>query len=82
LEKERIEAIITCMDFNKTLMTLLNQHGIQDGITWTTSDFPKKKGFNLELHGLQSSPPPPHQRTEDGLYLDYIKVLMIVMNMM
>ncbi len=40
------------MDFNKTLMTLHNKHWIQDGITWTTSDFPPKKRLNLELHGF------------------------------
>jgi hypothetical protein len=53
LDKEEAKAIVTCMNFNKTLMTLQNKHGIQDGITWTISDFQKQKGLNLELHGLR-----------------------------
>jgi hypothetical protein len=41
------------MNFNRILMTLHNKHGIQNGITWTISDFQQKKGLELELHGLQ-----------------------------
>jgi hypothetical protein len=41
------------MDFNKTLVILQNKHGIQNGITWTTRDFQKQKGSNLELHELR-----------------------------
>jgi hypothetical protein len=52
LDKEEATTIVTCMDLNKALVTLQNKHGIQDGITWTISDFQKQKGLNLELHGL------------------------------
>jgi hypothetical protein len=41
------------MDFNKVLGTLQSKNGFQNGITWTASDFWKKKGLKLELHGLQ-----------------------------
>jgi hypothetical protein len=43
LEKEEAKAMIACTDFNKVLVTLHNKHGIQDGITWTISDFQKQK---------------------------------------
>jgi hypothetical protein len=41
------------MNFNRVLMTLHNKHGIQNGITWTTSDYQQKKRLELKLHGLQ-----------------------------
>jgi HJR/Mrr/RecB family endonuclease len=31
------------MDFNTFLMTLQSREGFQNGITWTTSDFGKRR---------------------------------------
>jgi hypothetical protein len=41
------------MNFNRVLVTLQSKDGFQIGITLTTSDFWKKKGLKLKLHGLQ-----------------------------
>jgi hypothetical protein len=41
------------VDFNKVLVILQSKDGFQNGITWAISEFWKKKGLKLELHGLQ-----------------------------
>jgi len=53
---------------------LHNKHWIQDGITWTMSRFLKKGiefGITWTLIVF-----PQKKRTKDGLYLDYITVLV------
>jgi hypothetical protein len=41
------------MNFNRVLVTFHNKHGIQNGITWITSDFQQKKELELKLHEFQ-----------------------------
>lgn len=41
------------MAFNRVLMALQSKDGFQNEITWTISDFWKKKGLKLKSNGFQ-----------------------------